>query len=69
MHSAHLPEQNDIDFEQWLEHHFREREVQVVRWRSYLSIVAAENEARRSEQQPREKITDLKSLLTVAAAP
>jgi hypothetical protein len=63
-----LPEQNDSGFEQWLEDHFREREVQVVRWRNYQNIVAAENEARRSEHQPREKITDLKSLLTVAAA-
>jgi adrenodoxin-NADP+ reductase len=44
----------------------REREVQVVRWDDYRRIEEAELGRRRSEEQPREKITDLDELLRVA---
>lgn len=44
----------------------RERKVAVVRWEDYRNIEEAEIQARRSDAQPREKITNVQDQLRIA---
>jgi hypothetical protein len=43
-----------------------ERSINVVRWDGYVSIEIEERNRRRSESQPREKITDIDVMLKTA---
>jgi NADPH-dependent glutamate synthase beta subunit-like oxidoreductase len=43
-----------------------ERSVDVVRWDGYMRIEREERKRRRSESQPREKITDINDMLHTA---
>ena len=63
-------EQTDTqpDSRQELAKLLKERQVPVVTWSGFQKIVEVETstERRRSEEQPREKLTDIKALLDAA---
>ena len=56
------PKSEDANLRGWLE----ENGVEYVDWQGYQNIVRAEGRNKRSEAQPREKITSIAQLLEVA---
>ena len=60
--SGFVPRHPSGDIQSLLE----ERSVNVVRWDGYMRIEDEERERRRSESQPREKITDIDAMLKTA---